>query len=83
LLKVSGKIVGINERKITPKEGQTFNEFIATTLYIADGNGKPLEVKTTKNGRKVGEQIEAMVYIEVFKNKYDAPGYNIREVKEK
>lgn len=80
-LKVIGKIVGLDTYKVKPKEGQTFTEFESTTLYIADGTGRPLEVKTTKNGRKVGEQVEISVYLDTFKSKYGSPGVNLREVK--
>ncbi len=84
MVSVSGKIIGLTEKNISPKPGgKQFDPFTVFTYFIQDDRGgRPEEVRSTANSRKIGQKVDIEVYPRVWASG-DRCGYNYQEIKPK
>lgn len=81
---LSGKIIGITEKEIRPRQGgKQFDPFTIYTYFVQDADGgRPEELESSLNSRKIGDKVKIPFYIRTWASG-NRHGHQIREIEEK
>ncbi len=77
---LQGTIVGITKRQIRPRQGgKKFDPFTVYTYFVVgEGKRSPVAIRSTENGRQVGDEVEIPFYIKPWQTEKSS-GYELRE----
>jgi len=78
---VKGTVLAVEKRTVKPRENQDFKQFDVFYIHMMSGEGRPIVIRSHKNGQETGKEVILDCYVRAYARKQGGAGFEIREVR--